>query len=66
MFAVPVDLPLQGVPGAARQPAVERAGDLEHYAKSRYQWERRSLGGGTKSERLYNWTAFDAVRRGEP
>ncbi|MET9381377.1 hypothetical protein ABZY09_09830 [Streptomyces sp. NPDC002928] len=54
------------MPGAARQPAVERAGDLEHYAKSRYQWERRTLGRGTKGERPYDWTAFDAVRRGEP
>ncbi|MFZ3475159.1 IS701 family transposase [Streptomyces sp. 4.24] len=61
VFAVPADLSLDGPPGKPRQPAVKRADDLLHYAKLRDQWERRSLGEGAKGERLYDWTAFDAV-----
>lgn len=58
VFGVPVDLPLNGPPGKPRQPAVDRADDLLHYAKARDQWARRSCGDGSKSERLYDWTAF--------
>ena len=58
VFGVPVDLPLDGPPGKPRQPAVKRADDLLHYAKTRDQWERRSCGDGAKGERLYDWTAF--------
>jgi hypothetical protein len=42
VLGVPVDLPLDGPPGTPRQPAVQRADDLPHYAKVRNQWERRS------------------------
>jgi SRSO17 transposase len=58
VFGVPVDLPLDGPPDKPRHPAVNRAGDLLHYARVRDQWERRSCGNGAKSERLYDWTAF--------
>lgn len=58
VFGVPVDLPIDGPPGKPRQPAVKRADDLLHYAKTRDQWERRSCGDGAKGERLYDWTAF--------
>lgn len=58
VFGVPVDLPLDGPPGKPRQPAVKRADDLLHYAKTRDQWERRSCGDGAKGERLCDWTAF--------
>jgi SRSO17 transposase len=58
VFGVPVDLPVDGPPGKPRQPAVKRADDLLHYAKTRDQWERRSCGDGAKGERLYDWTAF--------
>ncbi|MFJ5157305.1 IS701 family transposase [Streptomyces sp. NPDC088353] len=65
VFAVPVDLPLQGPPGKPRQPTVNRADDLLHYAKTRDQWERRSLGEGAEGERLYDWTAFAVSVKGE-
>ncbi|WP_189317829.1 IS701 family transposase, partial [Streptomyces brasiliensis] len=58
VFGVPVDLPLDGVPGRPRQPAVQRADDLLSYAKVRDQWERRSCGDGARGGRLYDWTAF--------
>ncbi|GGJ65614.1 transposase [Streptomyces brasiliensis] len=48
VFGVPVDLPLDGVPGRPRQPAVQRADDLLPYAKVRDQWERRSCGDGAR------------------
>ncbi|PZG77642.1 hypothetical protein C1I97_36780, partial [Streptomyces sp. NTH33] len=58
VFGVPADLPPDGPPGKPRQPAVQRADDLLHYAKVRDRWERRSCGDGAKGERLYDWTAF--------
>ncbi|MFZ3491956.1 IS701 family transposase [Streptomyces sp. 5.8] len=65
VLAVPVDLPLDGPPGKPRQPAVRRADGLLHYAKTRDQWERRSLGEGAKGERLYDWTAFAVTVKDE-
>lgn len=65
VLAVPADLPLSGPPGKPRQPAVKRADDLLHYATTRDQWERRSLGDGAKGERLYDFTAFDVTVTGE-
>ncbi|MFG3002313.1 IS701 family transposase, partial [Streptomyces sp. NPDC048340] len=65
VLAVPVDLPLDGPPGKPRQRAVKRADDLLHYAKTRDQWERRSLGDGAKGERLYDFTAFDVTVKDE-
>lgn len=44
---------------------MKRADDLLHYAKTRDQWERRSLGNGAKGERLYDWTAFDVTVKDE-
>ncbi|MCX5345138.1 hypothetical protein [Streptomyces atratus] len=52
VFGVPVDLPLDGPPGKPRQPVVKHADDLLHYAKTRGQWERRSLGDGAKGGRI--------------
>ncbi|MEU9386828.1 IS701 family transposase [Streptomyces sp. NPDC048279] len=62
VFGVPVYLLPDGPPGKPRQPAVKRANDLLHYAKTRDQWERRSCGDGAKGERLYDWTAFAGLQ----
>ncbi|MGA5135546.1 IS701 family transposase, partial [Streptomyces olivoreticuli] len=58
VLAVPVSLPVDGIPGRHRQPAVASPGDLLHYALGQGQWERRSCGEGSKGERLYDWTCF--------
>jgi SRSO17 transposase len=65
VLGVPVDPPLDCVPGKPGQPAVTRADDLLHYANARDQWERRSCGSGAKGERLYNWTAFAVTVKDE-
>jgi SRSO17 transposase len=65
VFGVPVDLPIDGVPGKPGQPAVKRADDLLHYATSRNRWERRSCGEGAKGTRGYDWTAFAVNVTGE-
>ncbi|MET9914352.1 hypothetical protein ABZZ74_47945, partial [Streptomyces sp. NPDC006476] len=65
MLAVPVDLLLSGPPGKARQPKVDKAGDLLHYAVVRDRWERRSCGEGAKGQRFYDWTAFEATVTGQ-
>lgn len=65
VLAVPVDLPLCGPPGKARQPKVDKAGDLLHYAVVRDRWERRSCGEGAKGRRFYDWTAFEVTVTGQ-
>jgi SRSO17 transposase len=65
VLAVPVDLPLSGPPGKARQPKVDKAGDLLHYAVVRDRWERRSCGEGAKGRRFYDWTAFEVTMTGQ-
>ena len=65
VLAVPVDLPLSGPPGKARQPKVHKAGDLLHYAVVRDRWERRSCGEGAKGRRFYDWTAFEVRVTGQ-
>jgi SRSO17 transposase len=65
VLAVAVDLPLDGPPGKPGQPAVKRADHLLHYANSRDQWERRSCGEGSKGQRYYDWTAFQAAVTGQ-
>lgn len=65
VLAVPVTLPVDGVPGKPRQPKVAAAGDLLHYASSRDQWERRSCGEGSKGRRYYDWTCFEIKITGQ-
>lgn len=60
VFALPVDLPLDGPAGKPRRPAVKRADDLLHDAKFRDQWKRRSCGDGAKGERNLR---LDRLRR---
>jgi SRSO17 transposase len=65
VLAVPVDLPLAGPPGRQRQPRVDKAGDLLHYAVVRDRWERRSCGEGAKGQRFYDGTAFEVTVTGK-
>ncbi|MFK0297290.1 IS701 family transposase [Streptomyces sp. NPDC090442] len=65
VLAVPVTLPLAGPPSKPHQPAVKTAGDLLHYAVIRDRWERRSQGEGSKGQRYYDWTWFDAALPGQ-
>lgn len=64
-LGVPVCLPLEGPPGKPRHPKVRCAGDLLHYAISRDRWERRSCGEGSKGQRFYDWTCFEANLPGQ-
>ncbi|MFF7928423.1 IS701 family transposase [Streptomyces mirabilis] len=57
-WPTPATAVIRSFGGMPRQPAVKRADDLLHYAKTRDQWERRSCGDGAKGEQLYDWTAF--------
>src|SRR5918911_1744909 len=61
VLGVPVTLPVAGPPGKPCQPAVEKAGDLLHYANVRDQWERRSQGEGSQGPAVLR---LDLVRRG--
>ncbi|MER5944342.1 hypothetical protein ABT121_44500 [Streptomyces sp. NPDC001928] len=49
----------------AHLPKVAAAGDLLHYATVREQWERRSQGEGSKGQRAYDWTWFEATLPGQ-
>ncbi|MER5905049.1 IS701 family transposase [Streptomyces mirabilis] len=65
VLAVPLTLPVQGPPGKPYLPKVAAAGDLLHYATVRKQWERRSQGEGSKGQRAYDWTWFEATLPGQ-
>ncbi|GBQ04453.1 transposase [Streptomyces spongiicola] len=65
VLGVPVTLPVAGPPGKPYQPAVQKAGDLLHYAIARDRWERRSQGEGSKGQRYYDWTWFEVTLPGQ-
>jgi hypothetical protein len=60
MVAVQMDLPLVGVHGEALRPETIWAEARE------VDWQRRSVGGGSKDRRFYDWAVHAVVVKGQP